>query len=371
MKPRERVLATLAHEEPDYVPVFFLGFTPQWVERLIGRRPTSFVKDYLPLYNRFDSDIVVVGPDVFYPFDVYATEDRVDEWGRTLRVVGLYCEFVDFPIKRPEDIDTYVPPDPHKPGRMKDIIETRKVIGDSKAIMSVVNGPFEPAWALRGLQNFLKDLHTNPSLVDKCLDIVTKFEIEIGKDIIEAGADIILIGDDYGWQRSLMMSPELWRRFIFPRLRKVVQEFKKYDIPVILHSDGNINAILDDLAMIGLNGLNPIQTTCGVLPQAIKEKYPDLALVGTVDTQYTLPFGSREDVAREVMDTISVAAQGGGLIMGPQHAVQPDVPVENIDTMVRAIRKYGRYPFRNARACGKGCLNSSANNSIHINIHTL
>lgn len=345
MKPRERVLAALAHEEPDYVPIFFLGFTPQWVERLTGRRPND-IKDYLPVYNHFDSDIIVVSPDVFYPYNVYATTDFVDEWGRTLRVVGHYCEFVDFPIKKPEDIDTYVPPDPHKPGRTKEITEIRKVIGYDKAIMSVVNGPFEPAWALRGLQNFLKDMYLNPALANKCLDIVTDFEIEIGKDLIEAGIDIIMIGDDYGWQQSLIMSPKLWRTFILPRLKKVIQEFKKYGIPVILHSDGNINALLDDLATIGLDGLNPIQTRCGVTPETIKEKYPDLAMVGTVDIQYTLPFGSREEVVREITHTISVAAHGGGLIMGPQHAIQPDVPVENVETMVKAIRKYGRYPLK-------------------------
>jgi uroporphyrinogen decarboxylase len=353
MKPTERVLATLAQEEPDCIPIFFLGFTPQWVERLIGRRPKDFVRDYVSVYNRFDSDVIVAGPDVFYPYDVYATEDRKDEWGRTLRVVGFYSEFVDFPIKKPEDIDTYVPPDPHKPDRTKEITETRKIVGYDKAIMSVVNGPLEPAWALRGFQNFLKDLYLNPTLANKCLDIVTEFEIQIGKHIIEAGADIIMIGDDYGWQQSLIMSTGLWRRFILPRLKRVVHEFKKQNVPVVLHSDGNINALLDDLVAIGLDGLNPIQIRCGVTPQAIKEKYPHLAMVGTVDIQYTLPFGSQEEIEHEIVHTISVAAQGGGLIMGPQHAVQPDVSVESVEMMVKAIRKYGRYPFRTGSPCAQ------------------
>jgi uroporphyrinogen decarboxylase len=343
MNSKERVLSSLLHEEPDYVPIFFLGFTPQWVEHLINRKPKDFIKDYLPIYNYFDSDIIVVSPDVFYPYDVYAIKDKIDEWGRTLRVIGKYCEFVDYPIKKYEDIDNYTPPDPYKPERIKDIIETRKIVRDNKAIMSVVNGPFEPAWSLRGLQNFLKDMYLYSSFVNKCLDIVTDFEIKIGKYIIESGADIIMIGDDYGWQNSLIMSPNLWRKFILPRLKRVVQEFKKYNIPVILHSDGNINAILDDLAKIGLDGLNPIQYRCGVLPKVIKEKYPYLTQIGTIDIQYTLPFGSKEEIENEVKDIISVAAHGGGLIMGPQHAIQPDVPIENIKVMVKAIRKYGIY----------------------------
>ena len=70
----------LAHREPDQVPTFFLGFTPQWIEKVIGRRPEDLVTDVLPMYQRFDSDIVVAGPDVFYPLNVYATADKVDEW---------------------------------------------------------------------------------------------------------------------------------------------------------------------------------------------------------------------------------------------------------------------------------------------------
>lgn len=346
MKPKERALTALAREEPDRVPIFFLGFTPQWVERIIGRRPRDFVNDYLPVYERFESDIIVVSPDVFYPYDVYAEGEKVDEWGRKLRVIGQYCEFIDYPIKSEEDLATYSPPDPYKPERVKDVINVKKLVGDEKAIMSVINGPFEPAWSLRGLQNFLKDLYVNPSLACKCLDIVTEFEIEIGKYLIDSGTDIIMIGDDYGWQNSLIMSPKLWRKFIYPRLKKVIYELKKYNIPVVLHSDGNITPILDDLVSLGIDGLNPIQYRCGVFPSLIKEKYPDLALVGVVDIQYTLPFGSREEVEREVKEIISVAAHGGGLIMGPQHNVQPDVPVQNVETMVHAIKRYGRYPLR-------------------------
>ncbi|MEM2178718.1 MAG: uroporphyrinogen decarboxylase family protein, partial [Candidatus Methanomethylicaceae archaeon] len=82
-------------------------------------------------------------------------------------------------------------------------------------------------------------------------------------------------------------------------------------------------------------------------PEIIKEKYPNLAQVGTIDIQYTLPFGNKEDIENEVKNIISVAAHGGGLIMGPQHNIQPDVPIENVKIMVKAIRKFGKYPIKN------------------------
>jgi uroporphyrinogen-III decarboxylase len=94
---------------------------------------------------------------------------------------------------------------------------------------------------------------------------------------------------------------------------------------------------------MGLDGLNPIQARCGVTPKMIKERYPHLTMVGTVDVQYTLPFGSPEEIENEIREIISVAAHGGGLVIGPQHAVQPDVPIENVETIIRAIRKYGQY----------------------------
>lgn len=345
MKPRDRVLEALAHSEPDCVPTFFLGFTPQWVEKVIGRRPRDFLADFLPMYQRFDSDVVVAGPDVFYPYDVYATQDRVDEWGRTLRVCGLYSEFVEFPIIRPEDIDAYRPPDPHEPKRTREVEGAKKLIGDEKAVMSVVNGPFEPAWQLRGLSTFLKDIYVNPSLAEKCLDIATDFEVEVAKELIDVGADIILVGDDYGWQQGLVMSPTHWRQLVLPQLRRVVNEIKSRGVLVVLHSDGNIASILDDLVETGIDGLNPIQARCGTIPGEIKKKYPNLTQVGTVDIQHTLPFGNRDEIEEEIRNTIKTAGGGGGLIMGPQHAVQPDVPVEHVEIMIKAIRRYGRYPM--------------------------
>jgi len=345
MKSRDRVLEALEHNEPDCVPTFFLGFTPQWVEKVIQRRPRDFLDDFLPMYELFDSDVAVAGPDVFYPYDVYATEDRVDEWGRRLRVCGLYSEFIDFPIQRPEDIDEYEPPNPHCPDRTCEVVGAKKRIGDEKAIMSVVNGPFEPAWQLRGLKTFLKDIYVNPSLAERCLETVTSFEIEVAKELMDAGTDIIMVGDDYGWQNGLVISPHHWRKMIFPRLRRVVDAIKSREVPVVLHSDGNISAILDDLAKIGLDGLNPIQSRCGLVPSELKAKYPQLAQVGTVDIQHTLPFGTMSEIESEIRHIIDSSGEGGGLIMGPQHAVQPDVPVENVETMVKAIRRYGRYPI--------------------------
>lgn len=345
MKPKDRVLEVLAHKEPDCVPTFFLGFTPQWVEKVIKRRARDFLSDFLPMYEIFDSDIVVAGPDVFYPWDVYATEEKVDEWGRTLRVVGLYSEFVGFPIKRPEDIDSYEPPDPHGPKRTREVTGAKKSIGEQKAIMSVVNGPLEPAWQLRGLSTFLKDIYLHPLLAERCLDIATEFEIEVAKELVDAGADVIMVGDDYGHQTGLMMSPNHWRKLILPRLEKVISVIKRRGVPVVLHSDGNITSILDDLSKTGLDGLNPIQARCGVIPGEIKKKYPRLAQVGAVDIQHTLPFGTRDEIEEEIRNIIKTAGSGGGLIVGPQHAVQPDVPVENVRIMINAIRKFGRYPI--------------------------
>jgi uroporphyrinogen decarboxylase len=269
----------------------------------------------------------------------------VDEWGRKLRVCGLYSEFVDFPIKRPEDIDSYEPPDPHSPKRTREVSGAKKSIGELKAVMSVVNGPFEPAWELRGLGTFLKDMLARPSLAERCLDIATDFEIEVAKELVDAGADIIMVGDDYGFQTGLLMSPNLWRKLILPRLKRVVSMIKRRGVPVVLHSDGNITSILDDLSKIDLDGLNPIQARCGVVPAEIKKRYPRLAQVGTVDIQHTLPSGTKAEIEDEIRNTIKTAGSGGGLIVGPQHAVQPDVPVRNVEIMINAIRKFGRYPI--------------------------
>jgi uroporphyrinogen-III decarboxylase len=151
--------------------------------------------------------------------------------------------------------------------------------------------------------------------------------------------DMIWIGDDVGAQRSMIMSPRHWRRFLKPRMANFISTLKAINpmVKVAYHSDGNLLPIIPELIEIGLDVLNPIQPMC-MDPADLKERYGDrLCFWGSVDEQQTLPFGSQEDVESEIRTRLRTVGKGGGLIIGPTHHVQLDTPMENFWAMIRTI----------------------------------
>jgi len=138
----------------------------------------------------------------------------------------------------------------------------------------------------------------------------------------------------------MMISPAAWRTFLKPRLAEFIAQLKRLNpnLKVIYHCDGDLRAIIPELIEIGLDVLNPIQPAC-MDPAEIKRLYGDrLCFWGSLDEQHTLPFGSADDVRREVLGRLETLGRDGGLILGPTHHVQLDTPLENFWAMVDTIR---------------------------------
>jgi uroporphyrinogen-III decarboxylase len=143
-----------------------------------------------------------------------------------------------------------------------------------------------------------------------------------------------------GGQSAMLISPAMWRRFLKPRMARFVAEVKGVNpgVRVAYHSDGVIDPIIPDLIEIGIDVLNPIQPAC-VDPAQLKRQYGDkLCFWGSIDEQHTLPFGTPDDVRREVATRLDTIGRGGGLIIGPTHHVQLDTPMENFRAMIDAIK---------------------------------
>ena len=137
----------------------------------------------------------------------------------------------------------------------------------------------------------------------------------------------------------------MWRRWLRPRLTQVIAAARsvRRDILVLYHSDGNLSAIIPELVEIGVDILNPIQPEC-MDPAALKSQYGGrLSFWGTIGTQTTMPFGTPQQVKEEVRCRIETVGQGGGLLLGPTHTLQPDVPLANIVAFFEAVGEYGSY----------------------------
>jgi uroporphyrinogen decarboxylase len=182
------------------------------------------------------------------------------------------------------------------------------------------------------------DLLLNPSFVEELLDRITDIQVAVARRFIVLGVDGGYFGDDYGAQKGLLFSPQIWRSMFKPRLARMFAVFRDADLPVILHSDGQISEIIPDLVEIGLTTLNPAQPE--VLDHAwLKRTFGDrLTFYGGVSTQTVLPHGAPQEVKYAVQSCAStLAADGTGLLIAPSHSMMTDIPMENVDALLEAF----------------------------------
>ena len=204
---------------------------------------------------------------------------------------------------------------------------------------------FERAWALRGFERFLTDMALDPGYAEALLDRVVDIQLVLIERYLEIGVDGGYFGDDYGAQKGLLFSPATWRRMIKPRLARLFAPFRAAGLPILMHSDGQIQAILPDLVEIGLTVLNPVQPE--VLDQRqLRDQYAGpLAFYGGISTQTVLPHGRPDDVAAAVRACrADLAPDGTGLMLAPSHRMMSDIPLENVDAMLSAFRQRSQNP---------------------------
>jgi len=372
MKHRERVLMALHHEETDRCPMQ-ISFTPEFASRLKDdleltdedfHNPHGGDNTYV-LERTLDEDMLLTSvgwANSYYATEAYSDDgvSYTDEWGVGWKNVeyetrfgkGRYTEIVGHPLANDDAVDSYQPPDPNRPELYADAEWTIKEFKDEYWIVGVtVTTIFETAWALRGYEKTLMDLAVHPDFMEKLFDVPFNYHLTAAKKLVEMGVDMIWIGDDMGAQDRMLISPETWRRFFKPRMATFISALKSInpDVKVAYHSDGNISPIIPDLIEIGLDVLNPIQPR-SMDPEKVKKEYGNkLCFWGSMDEQYTLPFGTPAEVEREVITRLKTIGKNGGLIIGPTHHVQLDTSLENFWAMVNTITKT---PYSSCR--GKG-----------------
>jgi uroporphyrinogen decarboxylase len=198
---------------------------------------------------------------------------------------------------------------------------------------------YERAWQVRGYEAFLEDLMVRRDWAELVLDRFCDNNLITAEAAARAGYDCIACGDDVANQNALMFQPALWREVMKPRWARVIAAGRaiKPDIQVWYHSDGNVWEIIDDLVEIGITILNPVQPEC-MNPLAIRKRMgSSLAFDGCVGTQTTFPFGTADDMRAKVHElATSLDAGNGGLMLGPTHVLEPEVPVENVEAFFAA-----------------------------------
>ncbi len=299
MKPRERVFAVLQHGQPDRVPRFEI-----WIDALLQELGEE---DPAAIYAHVGQDCILMPTS--QPASSNAWKNGVDEWGRVWRN-GSYTGGV---------VDSYADLAAHTPplGWAEQFFDAELIrcVGaaypDHCLIFGTHIGPFTAGYMAMGFERFFSRLLEDPSFALALLEARTEWCIAMYQQAVAAGAEVLVLGDDAGHGKGPMISPRMWRRFIFPFHRRIVDALP---VPVIWHSDGNIEALLPmaiEAGFVGIHGLDPM---AGMDLARIKREYGrDLALVGNVDIR-VLFGGDLQAVRNEVNRCLAAGAGGGYMI---------------------------------------------------------
>ncbi|MBM4031857.1 MAG: hypothetical protein FJ291_08745 [Planctomycetes bacterium] len=357
---RQRVALALAHREPDRVPIDYWA-TPEITARLLRHFGLSSEEQLL---QHFDVDFRYIdGPRyIGPPSDPGRNEDH---WGvpRVRVHVGSgdratsYWEVVQFPLQRAASVEEVLAypkwpsPDAFDYGVVRDQAAAARRTGKVVVFMGDrLNrcAQLKPAMYLRGVEQILLDFALNPDIAEAIIGRVAAFYLEYTRRTLEAAGgaiDVFMMGDDFGTQTGPLLSPDMWRSFLRPGFKAFIDLAKRHGCTVAHHSCGAIRPLIPDLIECGLDILNPIQPEASDMdPRELKRAFGDrLCFHGGVSIQRALPFGTPDDVRREVAERFDALAPGGGFIACTAHNLQADVSLANTLALFDAYRTLGRY----------------------------
>jgi len=382
---RERVLTAIHHEQPDRVPLVIgvsnatgVKMRPyKGIKDIIGvQAPDNYIYDWPELGTaEIDEETMCrLHSDVRGVLDLEPEKirkrncerdphsDYIDSWGsgQTKVSPGDW-----FPSVHPlpealtaEDLDAYQGwPDMDDPTRIAHVRDNARRLAEENQFAILATPwllfPFERAYAMQGMDTFLLNMARDPdfarALLEKiavyCKQLMGRFLKELGDNV-----DIIKIGDDLGTQESLMISPKMYREILKPVHADFISFIKaRTKAKIFFHSDGDVAPLIEDFIEMGVDILNPIQTSAGSmsdLPSLKKRFGSNIVFCGGIDTHRVLPFGTTEEVRQEVRRVMQILGPGGGCMIGAVHTVMNDVPPENVLAMVDAVEEFGHYPLQ-------------------------
>jgi uroporphyrinogen decarboxylase len=307
-------------------------------------------REFSPFWNPPKSfrERAVFTPELLAPWGITVASDTYeDEWGvrRKLGADKNLGYVVKHPLADAESLSECAFPDPEEPTRFDALTEGVKRFKENYAIVAHIWAMFAMAWHLRGFNRLMVDFYANPKLVDDLMHRLLDYDLKIGRICVELGADMIMIGGDVATQTGMMLSPNLWRKYLKYEADLIHGLKAKGNIPVIRHTDGDCTAVIKDFIDIGVDVLNPVQPDC-LNPAELKKTYGDrIALYGGVSVQETLPFGTIDDVTKEVELRIRTCAPGGGFIIAPSNDMMEDIKIENALALYETAIRRGVYPI--------------------------
>lgn len=356
MTSKERILTAAELGRPDRVPMDF-NANPATGKRLMADLGVASLKELL---RRLHVDIIdirgVVDPVYRGPIPKERWLDdgvREDCWGvrRKLMQTATGPEdcYVDFALADADSLEA-IEAHPWPRADWFDFSGFAEDLAPWKefAVMASGASVLQHPTLLCGMDKILMDLALRPELACCVFDKFTDFYTAYYDRMLTAAKgqiDLFRIGDDLGMQKGQLISPAMFREFVAPRLKKLIDLAHSHSTKVMFHSCGSVMPFIDGLIDLGVDILDPIQVSAAEMdPHRIKAEYGSrICLHGSIDTQYVLPQGSPQQVAENVRKMIDILGPAGGFILAPCHVLQTDVPTGNVGAMYQTGHEYGVY----------------------------
>jgi hypothetical protein len=409
MDGKTRVKLALTHREADRVPLFEAAFSSKLASQILGREvflPSNgglsfrhFLKshiigqaaitqaaiqaghDAIDLYATLGIDMIRVRVTDFlipvdfgygnygsnFLFDVQVKELAENRW-RISGKDGFWSEHiyepetdsmmcVDHPIVKGglEEFRRWVALLEEQPLEISPFIEPG-LAGQRAAILAAKEkGIFILGWgdvAYPGsspyLALFLTSMATDPELINRYMEVTTAGALSFVHAQLEAGVDGIIGGNDWCFKSGPMFSPDNFRKFFVPHMRKIVELCHSYGVPYIKHLDGNVTKLLDILFKeVGIDALHPLEPSAGMDIYALKKIYGDqITFIGNLDCGELLTNGTPDQVVEQAQNLIRNVAPGGGYIFSSSNSIHDGVKLENLYAMLNTVKSFGRYPIQ-------------------------
>ena len=201
---------------------------------------------------------------------------------------------------------------------------------------------FSDCFRMYGYQNFLMDMLMRPEYIKTLVNRTTDFYLEMNEHMfstLKGKMDIFFLGSDFGSQQGLMFDEDLWMDIYYENYKKIIALAQSYGLIVMFHSCGSISPLIPHFIELGVNILDPVQTTAGNMdPKNLKDKFgEDIVFHGAIDTQHVLPGKSPEEVKAHAHNIISILGKNGGYIFAPCNNIQSDTTMQNIEALYQAV----------------------------------
>jgi uroporphyrinogen decarboxylase len=352
---KERLRAAIKMEPVDRVPNLDNLIEDRHVEKILGRyagntlayegdpakgagheavRP-MYPDDFIDLCNVIGQDIIIFDAGIWTPFKKNGEDGNLIQVSDKSIKNRKDFELLTFDSKT--QIDNAI----KYTREYKNAVEAKKskvgVVGCYGCILQTL---YE---FVVGMNDFMMMCYEDEELVDDMLEVSTEHFVKITKTLVKEKVDFIFLADDVAFKTGLFLPPKIMKKIWVPRMARIAEPAVNASIPIIFHSDGKIDDIVEDLIEMGVDCINPLDPY-GIDYRDYKKRFGSrVALCGNIDIEFPLSKGTPEDVERDVAEHMNILKPGYGYVSDSSHSIVNYIPHENYIAYINSVHKYGVY----------------------------